>query len=144
MNKSIGVGFGIILIQDGKVLLGKRNKDPEKADSKLKGGGTWTLPGGKMDFGETPEAGICRELREETGIVIGESEVKLVSVGNDTVPGVQFITLGFVAEVHGKKPKALEPEEITEWDWFDFSSLPAPLYKPSQKVIENYLGNKIY
>lgn len=124
--------------------MGKRNPDPNKADSELSGEGTWTLPGGKMHFGETPESGICRELLEETGISLNESQVKLISVGNDTIPGVQFITLGFLAEVSGKMPKTMEPEEIIEWRWFDMYGLPEPLYKPSKKVIENYLNKKLY
>ena len=32
------------------------------------GGGQWTLPGGGLDFGEDPEAGLHRELLEETGL----------------------------------------------------------------------------
>jgi ADP-ribose pyrophosphatase YjhB (NUDIX family) len=32
------------------------------------GGGHWTLPGGRLDFGEQPAAGVIRELREETGL----------------------------------------------------------------------------
>ncbi len=40
-------------LKDGKVLLGKRHDDPEKASSLLKGAGTWTMPGGKLDFSET-------------------------------------------------------------------------------------------
>ena len=31
--------------------------------------GSWTLPGGGIDFGEHPEAGALRELEEETGLV---------------------------------------------------------------------------
>lgn len=32
------------------------------------GGGHWTLPGGGLEFGEAPEAGVVRELHEETGL----------------------------------------------------------------------------
>ena len=51
--KKIGVGCGVMILKDGKILLGKRHDDKEKADSELHGEGTWTMPGGKMHFGES-------------------------------------------------------------------------------------------
>ena len=42
------VGVGIMILKDGKVLLGKRNDDAEKASSDLHGEGTWTMPGGNL------------------------------------------------------------------------------------------------
>ena len=47
------VGFGIMVLKDNKILLGKRNDDAEKASSQLHGEGTWTMPGGKLHFQET-------------------------------------------------------------------------------------------
>lgn len=35
------------------------------------GEGIWTLPGGGLEFGETPEAAVVREVEEETGLVAG-------------------------------------------------------------------------
>ena len=49
-----------------KILLGKRNSDPKKADSELSGEGTWTMPGGKIEFGEELEEAAKREVLEET------------------------------------------------------------------------------
>lgn len=51
-DKKIGVGIGIMILRDGKILLGHRHEDPKKASSLLQGQGTWTMPGGKLDFGE--------------------------------------------------------------------------------------------
>ena len=65
-EKKVGVGFGVLLLKDKKILLGKRHEDPEKADSELHGAGTWTMPGGKLEFGETFEQGARREVLEET------------------------------------------------------------------------------
>ena len=70
----VGVGFGIAVVRDGKVLLGRRHEDPAKADSEMHGEGTWTMPGGKLEFGETFEAGAARELAEETGLVAAEAD----------------------------------------------------------------------
>jgi len=47
VNKKPGVGVGVIILKDSKVLLGKRHSDARKADSELHREGTWTLPGGK-------------------------------------------------------------------------------------------------
>jgi len=77
LNKP-GVGFGVILLKGGKVLLGKRHSDPKKADSELYGEGTWTLPGGKLEFGEEFEEGAIREVAEETSIKL--NSVKVISV----------------------------------------------------------------
>jgi hypothetical protein len=36
------------------------------------------------------------------------------------------------------KLKVMEPDEITEWQWFDLNDLPSPRYFPSFEVIENF------
>lgn len=54
-NKKVGVGFGVMLFKRGNILLGKRHSDPEKADSELHGEGTWIMPCGKLECGESFE-----------------------------------------------------------------------------------------
>ena len=75
------VGVGVMVFKDGKVLLGKRNDDAEKASSELHGEGTWTMPGGKLDFGETLKEAARREAMEETGIKLNKLE--LISVADE-------------------------------------------------------------
>jgi len=141
-NKKIGVGFGVMILKDGEVLLGKRNDDPEKASSALHGEGTWTMPGGKLHFGETFERGAEREVLEETGIQV--KKVKVISLGNNIISDAHFVTVGFLCENFSGEPEVKEPDEIVEWRWFDLNELPKPIFPPSQEVLNHYLSNTFY
>ena len=141
-QKKVGVGFGVMMFREGKLLLGKRHDDPAKAASLLKGAGTWTMPGGKLHFGETFEQGAAREVMEETGLILNKATV--LGVNQDMVEGAHFVTIGMLAEDFSGEPQALEPDEITEWRWFDLNNLPSPLFFPSAKVLENFKQQKFY
>jgi 8-oxo-dGTP diphosphatase len=141
VKKKVGVGFGIMILKDKKVLLGKRHDDPIKASSALHGEGTWTMPGGKLHYGEKPQDGAKREVKEETDIEV--SGLKLISMTNDMVLDAHFVTFGFLCEDFRGEVKIMEPDEITEWRWFDLHNLPSPMYKSSQKIINNY-NNKVF
>jgi len=143
-KKKVGAGFGVMILKQGKVLLGKRNDDPEKASSELSGEGTWTMPGGKMEFGESFEEGSVRESLEETGIKLDKKKLKLISLSNDKTEKAHFVTIGFLYENPDGEPKVMEPEEIVEWKWFDLNGLPPKVFFPSAKIIKNYLDNIIY
>lgn len=140
----MGAGVGVMLIRDGKILLGKRNDDPVKADSLLQGEGTWTLPGGKLDFGESLEDAAVRETMEETSIHVEKGSLELISISNDISPKAHFVTLGFRAAKFSGVPKTMEPEEIVEWKWFPLESLPEPLFPPSRNIILNYKSGCVY
>ena len=49
-----------VAIDDGNLLLVRRGNEP--------GLGTWSVPGGRMEPGETIQEAVVRELREETGV----------------------------------------------------------------------------
>jgi len=138
-----GVGVGILVLKEGKLLLGKRNDDAEKASSELSGEGTWTMPGGKLHFQESFEEAAIREVKEETDIDIKKEELKLISITNDKTEKAHFVTIGFLTETN-QDPKAMEPEEITEWKFFELDNLPEKIFKPSEKVLKNYLDKQIY
>lgn len=54
------VGVGAVIVRDGQVVIVKRRYEPLA--------GRWSLPGGTLELGETLEAGVAREMREETGL----------------------------------------------------------------------------
>lgn len=138
----VGVGFGVMIVKDGKILLGHRHENPEKASSLLNGAGTWTMPGGKLHFGETFEEGARREVWEETGLKLNKLQV--IAVNQDLIETAHFVTVGLFSDDISGEPTVCEPDEITEWRWFDLDHLPSPLYFPSAKLLENYRHKKFY
>lgn len=142
MSDKVGAGIGVMILKDSKVLLGKRNDDAEKASSELHGEGTWTMPGGKLHFGESFEEGARREVLEETGIIT--KNLKVISLSNDVASDAHFVTIGFLCTEFEGEAKAIEPEEITEWRWFSLENLPSPIFSPSEKILRNYLSKEIY
>ncbi len=142
INKKVGAGFGVMLLKEGKVLLGRRHIDPDKADSELRGEGTWTMPGGKLEFGESFEEGAKREVKEETGIEL--DEVKVICVSNDRNEHAHFVTIGLLSEKFKGNPEVMEPDEIVEWKWFDLDNLPSPIFFPSARLADNYKKGSFY
>ncbi len=136
------VGVSVMVLKKGKVLLGKRHEDSKKADSELHGEGTWTMPGGKVDFGEKLIDTAQREVFEETGVKIGKNRLEIISVTDDILKDAHFVTVGFVCKSFPREPKVMEPDEITEWKWFSLNDLPSPIFFPSEKILKNYIKNK--
>lgn len=55
------VGVGAVVLRHGRLLVVKRGNEPAR--------GLWSVPGGRLEFGETLAEGALRELREETGLI---------------------------------------------------------------------------
>ena len=141
-KKRVGAGVGVILIRGNKILLGKRHPDPDKADSAFRSAGEWSLPGGKMDWGETFETVAAREVKEETGITI--KDPKVICVCNCKNKHAHYMTVGLLATKFKGEAKVMEPDEMIEWKWFSLGDLPSPRYFPSFMVIKNFKKKKFY
>ena len=141
-NKGARVGVAVMILKGDKVLLGHRHADPVKAGSELHGEGTWTLPGGKVDFGEKLSEAARREVLEECGMDVEALEV--ISLGDEIIPDKHFVTVGFLAKNFFGEPKVMEPDEITEWKWFDLDDIPSPMFFPAKKIIDNYKDKTLY
>jgi 8-oxo-dGTP diphosphatase len=139
--KKVGVGLGVLILKNRKILLGKRSEDPTKSDSELQLEGSWTMPGGKIEYGEGFKECAKRETMEETGIVL--KSVKIICVNNDKNEHAHFVTVGAFSDDFLGEAKVMEPDEITEWKWFSLNDLPKNMYFPSKRLLECYLENKV-
>ena len=137
-----GLGVGVMVLKEGKILLGLRNPDKEKASSELQGQGTWTMPGGKVEFMEKLVDAAKRELEEETSLKA--TKLDLLCISDDMTDTAHYVTVGFIAREYTGEAKAMELETILEWKWFDLNDLPTNLYNPSKKCIEKYKEGIIY
>lgn len=137
-----GVGVGVMIIKENKILLGLRSPDKIKASSELQGQGTWTMPGGKVEFMEKLVDAAKRELEEETSLKA--TKLDFLCISDDMTDTAHYVTVGFIAKDYIGEVKAMEPETILEWRWFDLNDLPSNLYKPSLKCIEKYKEGIIY
>jgi 8-oxo-dGTP diphosphatase len=61
------VGVGAVIVHDGKALIVKRAHDPRK--------GEWSLPGGRVELGESLVEATKREMREETGLAVEVGDI---------------------------------------------------------------------
>ncbi len=129
----IGTGLGaIILNENGEVLLMKRG---EKCKNEI---GKWAVIGGKLDFGETLEQGIIREVFEETNI-----KIKIdgqIPYYDHLLPeeNQHWIAHVFIAHIVKGIPKNMEPEKCSELKWFSFKKLPSPIAKMSQPALKYF------
>jgi 8-oxo-dGTP diphosphatase len=129
------VGIGSLIIREGKILIGKRLD--------AHGAGTYMIPGGHLEFGESFEECAMREATEECGLK--GFEVKgLVSIGNNLGYGKHYVGLGILLESKSGEPYDAEPGKSGDWKWYDPKDIPENMFPESLKVIKNYLAGKIY
>lgn len=108
------VGVGVAVLRPDAVLLVRRGRPPSA--------GAWSLPGGAQELGETAEAAARRELREETGLVVGELllAANVDSIHRDPDGRVRFhyTILDFAAAWIGGQAAA--GGDVTEAAWVGF------------------------
>lgn len=99
------VGVGVVLVEDGSILLVKRGHDPGK--------GLWAVPGGKVRPGERLQDAARREVLEETGLVVDLAQV--VWVGEHIDPGYHIVLIDFAGTVRGGDLAAADDADEVRW-----------------------------
>ncbi len=121
------VGVAAVVTRNGRVLLIKRKN--------VHGSGSWSTPGGHLDFGETPEQCAIRETQEEVGIEI--TNVRFIAATNDIfeAEGKHYISLWMGGTFVSGEPKITADYEVAELGWFEWDSLPSPLFIPFENLV---------
>ncbi len=121
------VGVAIIITKNDQVLLLCRKNSH--------GAGTWSTPGGHLEYGESPEECAVRETKEETGLDI--AEVRFKALTNDVFVAEEkhYLTVWMEAKYLGGEPIINAADEMSAIGWFSWNALPNPLFLPFQHLL---------
>lgn len=129
----IGVSVASIIHDgSGKILLMKRG--PKARDEN----GRWDVCGGAIEFGESIEDAIVREVTEE--LVAQPLDIEFLNIYDahrqhgDTK--THWVTLVHAVKVDPTKVKIGEPHKIVEIGWFTTKNLPTPLHSQMDKTLK--------
>lgn len=123
------VGVGVFVFRNGKFLMGRRKGSHEA--------GTWSIPGGYVEFGESPEEAAVREVKEETGCDI--KNVRFAAVTNDYFEGGEkhHVSIWLTSDWAANEPVICEPDKCEGFIWVDFDSLPEQLFGSWEQLMSS-------
>lgn len=124
------IGIGIVVIKGDQVLLCQRGKPP--------GVGTWTLPGGAQELGETCEEAARRELMEECSLEVGPlhfcAHVDTIRRDDEGRIRFHYTILDFAAKWISGEPVAGSDVMSAEWASMDDLG-PYDLWSEAHRII---------
>ncbi|MET8626448.1 NUDIX domain-containing protein [Kitasatospora sp. NPDC004669] len=122
MVHKLVVGVHLVLIEDGRVLLGQR-ANAAYAD------GYWHVPAGHLEEGESVLRGMAREAEEELGIEIREEDLDLVHTLHhlDADDGDGRLQLFFAPRSYAGKIANREPDKCAALRFWPLDGLPEPI-----------------
>jgi 8-oxo-dGTP diphosphatase len=97
-----------VIFRDDKVLLLRRAKSP--------GHGFWSLPGGRVEFGESLHIALAREVDEEAGLKI---DIVALAGWREVLPGAggggHYLIMSFAARWTGGEPRLNQEHDDFKW-----------------------------
>lgn len=108
-----------LIDREGRILLAQRPEGKQLA-------GLWEFPGGKLEEGETPEAALVRELKEELSVEVNETDLKPLTFASFTYPAFHLLMPLYACE---KWSGLIRPREGQAVAWVEKTRLkdyPAP------------------
>jgi 8-oxo-dGTP diphosphatase len=116
------IGVHLVLVEDGRVLLGLRR-------SAAYANKTWHTPAGHLEQGESVAAGAAREAKEELGIDIAPADLELVHTLHDldADDGAGRLQLFFRPARYTGEISNAEPDKCYRLGWWPLDALPDPV-----------------
>lgn len=114
-----GVGVGLVVMRQGRILLYRRVNAPEA--------GFWNIVGGKVDAMEPAAIAAKREAEEETGLAIGRIDFLCVTEQIIETDGQHWVSLIYRCDDFSGEPALTEPDKLSDMGWFALDALPQPL-----------------
>ena len=117
MNKIVIVVIGVLRYQNKYLLTYRDEKSSEEAWANHH----WQFPGGGIEYGETPEQTLKREMKEELGIDIKKSQLipKLISKTRNNWQGILISYLCHLDKV----PYVILNNEASKFSWFNIEEI---------------------
>jgi 8-oxo-dGTP diphosphatase len=134
-EKHVRVGVGVFIFKDGKFLMLQRKGSH--------GEGSWSVPGGHLEFGESFEDTARREVTEETSLEI--KNVRFGALTNDHFidEDKHYVTIWMMSDLKGGIARITEPEKCTAQKWCTFDDLPQPLFLTWQQLFSSEFFEKV-
>lgn len=129
------VGVGVLILKDGKVLLGKRKNSH--------GDGEYAAPGGHLEYREGFEECARREIAEECGVEVDNIQFQILT-NIDTWKPKHYVHIGLTADWVSGEPQVLEPDKCESWDWYTLDNLPGPIFFAAQQQLDALQSGERY
>lgn len=130
-KRTIFVFKGIVFNKDSQILIDNRKeKKLESADGK------WELPGGKIEFGETPEEAVQREVFEETGYQVKVKEIvpySNVSIWKYANYIQHTVVFSYICELKSNKHIDIIDKCVNKYKWIDYNQIENYDFLPGAK-----------
>jgi 8-oxo-dGTP diphosphatase len=130
-----------LLLKGEQILLGRRKGDPKE-----KAGGTYGVPAGHIEEGESILACAQRELQEETSVTADLENMEAVCLAEETSAGNDrhYMHIGVLISEWSGQIQNMEPKKCAGWEWFEIDNLPSPLFSATKKVIDCWRGDTVF
>jgi len=109
------VAVGAVIVHDGRLALVRRAHEP--------GAGRWSLPGGRVEAGETLYEAVVREVAEETGLAVAVDRFLGWVERIDPARGHHFVILDFMALPEDPEPTLTPSDDVDRAEWVDMADL---------------------